>query len=98
MDHTSPIVLWYQILPLLTPVIKRKVLHITLSGYIIEVNIDYHEGEPDMNYKALRLKVDNHLYYKVVGYAERERRSINNSVEYILQRYFEEHPLDGDEE
>ena len=55
-------------------------------------------GGRNMNYKALRLKVDNHLYYKVVGYAERERRSINNSVEYILQRFFEEHPLDGDEE
>lgn len=50
-----------------------------------------------MNYKALRLKVDNHLYYRVVSYAERERRSINNSVEYILQRYFEEHPLEEDD-
>ena len=50
-----------------------------------------------MNYKALRLKVDNHLYYKVVGYAERERRSINNSVEYILQWFFEEHPLEEDD-
>lgn len=47
-----------------------------------------------MDYKTLNLKVDNHLYYKVVGYAEKERRSINNSVEYILQRFFEEHPED----
>lgn len=50
-----------------------------------------------MDYKTLSLKVDNHLYYKVVSYAERERRSINNSVEYIIQRFFEEHPLEEEE-
>lgn len=41
-----------------------------------------------MDYKTLNLKVDNHLYYKVVEYAERNRRSINNSVEFILQEFF----------
>ena len=48
-----------------------------------------------VDYKALSLKVDNNLYYKVVEYSERERRSINNSVEYILQKFFEEDP-EGD--
>lgn len=42
-----------------------------------------------MDYKTLSLKVDNELYYKVTEYAENERRSINNTVEYILQRFFE---------
>lgn len=42
-----------------------------------------------MDYKTLSLKVDNELYYMVVEYAEKERRSINNSVEYILQKFFE---------
>lgn len=42
------------------------------------------------NYKSLILKVDNQLFYDVVEYAEKERRSVNNTVEYILQRFFEE--------
>lgn len=42
-----------------------------------------------MDYKMLNLKVDNELYYKVVEYAEKERRSINNTVEYMIQKFFE---------
>lgn len=42
-----------------------------------------------MDYKMLNLKVDNELYYQVVEYAEKERRSINNAVEYMIQKFFE---------
>lgn len=47
-----------------------------------------------MDYKQLNLKVDNHLYYQLTSYAEQERRTVNNATQYILQKFFEEHPVD----
>lgn len=46
-----------------------------------------------MDYRQLNLKVDTELYYQLASYAEKERRSVNNSVEYILQRFFEDNPV-----
>lgn len=47
-----------------------------------------------MDYKQLNLKVENHLYYQLTSYAEQERRTVNNATQYILQKFFEEHPVD----
>lgn len=47
-----------------------------------------------MNYKQLNLKVDNELFYQLTSYAEQERRTINNATQYILQKFFEEHPVE----
>lgn len=47
-----------------------------------------------MNYKQLNLKVDNELFYQLTAYAEQERRTINNATQYIIQRFFKEHPVD----
>ena len=45
------------------------------------------------NSKQVLLRVSDDIYYQLTGYAEQERRTVNNAVQYILQRFFEEHPV-----
>lgn len=47
-----------------------------------------------MDSKQMLLRVPNDLYYQLTAYAEQERRSISNATQYILQKFFEDHPVD----
>lgn len=47
-----------------------------------------------MNSKQVLLRIPNDLYYQITTYAEMERRSTNNAVEYILQKFFSENPVE----
>lgn len=47
-----------------------------------------------MDSKQMLLRVPNDLYYQLTSYAEQERRTVNNATQYILQKFFEEHPVD----
>ena len=47
-----------------------------------------------MDSKQMLLRVPNDLYYQLTAYAEQERRSISNATQYILQKFFEEYPVE----
>lgn len=40
------------------------------------------------SYKQLNIKVENELFDLVTAYAEKERRSVNSTVLYIIQKFF----------